>query len=136
MTQTDLRPTCSDPVCAPIPNALTVANLTFAYPGQPRTLQDVSLQIADGERVGIIGHNGCGKTTLFTLMCGVLRPDAGEIFLFGEPVRAGHFHPGVGLLFQSPNDQLFSHRCGMMSPLAHRIWACRPKRWPSECKRR
>ncbi|WOB44838.1 ABC transporter ATP-binding protein [Thermoleptolyngbya oregonensis NK1-22] len=108
MTQTDLRPTCSDPVCAPIPNALTVANLTFAYPGQPRTLQDVSLQIADGERVGIIGHNGCGKTTLFTLMCGVLRPDAGEIFLFGEPVRAGHFHPGVGLLFQSPNDQLFS----------------------------
>jgi len=108
MTQTDRRPTRSNHVHAPIADALTVTNLTFAYPGQPYILQDVSLRIAEGERVGIIGHNGCGKTTLFTLMCGVLRPDAGEILLFGEPVLPGQFHPSVGLLFQSPNDQLFS----------------------------
>jgi cobalt/nickel transport system ATP-binding protein len=108
MTQTDFRPACSDELRPIVPDALAVANLTFAHPGQPPTLQEVSLRIAEGERVGIIGHNGCGKTTLFTLMCGVLRPDAGEISLFGEPVLPGNFHPGVGLLFQSPNDQLFS----------------------------
>lgn len=108
MTQTDFRPTCSDDRYPTVPDALTVENLTFAYPGQPCALQNVSLRISEGERVSIIGHNGCGKTTLFTLICGVLRPDTGEIALFGEPVLPGNFHPGVGLLFQSPNDQLFS----------------------------
>ncbi|MGF1568892.1 MAG: energy-coupling factor ABC transporter ATP-binding protein [Nodosilinea sp.] len=88
--------------------AITAQSLTFAYPDQPAVLRDIALTIQDGERVGIIGHNGCGKTTLFMLLCGVLTPTAGTIALWGQPLQVGQFCPEVGLLFQDPDDQLFS----------------------------
>ena len=88
--------------------AIATRSLAFSYPDQPNVLCDISLDIRDGERVGIIGHNGCGKTTLFMLLCGVLKPKSGEISLFGEPLQQGQFRPEVGLLFQDPDDQLFS----------------------------
>lgn len=91
----------------PIP-ALDVAGLHFAYPGQPPVLNGVSFSVRPGERVGLIGANGTGKTSLFLLVSGVLKPDAGAIAAFGEPVRKGSFHPEIGLVFQNPSDQLFS----------------------------
>lgn len=88
--------------------AIATHHLTFSYPDSPDVLCDVSLQIQAGERVGVIGHNGCGKTTLFMLLCGVLPPKSGEIQLFEQPVVPGQFRPEIGLLFQDPDDQLFS----------------------------
>jgi cobalt/nickel transport system ATP-binding protein len=88
--------------------AIATHSLTFSYPEQPDVLCGVSLEIHDGERVGIIGHNGCGKTTLFMLLCGVLTPKSGDIDLFETPLKPGQFRPEVGLLFQDPDDQLFS----------------------------
>jgi cobalt/nickel transport system ATP-binding protein len=89
-------------------SALEVRDLAFSYPDQAHVLRSVDLRVAPGERVGLIGPNGAGKTTLFCLACGVLKPDAGAVRLFGEPVRPGGFHPQVGLVFQNPDDQLFS----------------------------
>lgn len=83
-------------------------DLFFAYPGQPPVLENISLTIKTGEKLGIIGHNGCGKTTLFMILSGVLKPTSGSIHLFGKPLQAGQFRPEVALLFQDPNDQLFS----------------------------
>jgi len=88
--------------------ALTVSDLRFSYPETPDVLCGIDLEIAAGERVGLIGPNGAGKTTLFLSICGVLKPTGGEVRLFGEPVKPGQFHPEVGLVFQYPNDQLFS----------------------------
>ena len=88
--------------------AIATQNLTFHYPQQAPILQDVSFSIHQGQRVGIIGHNGCGKTTLFMLLCGVLSPTAGSIALLQEPVKPGQFRPEIGMLFQDPDDQLFS----------------------------
>lgn len=88
--------------------AIAVENLSFSYPDNPAVLQDVTLRLRPGERLGVIGHNGCGKTTFFMTLCGVLAPSAGQICLFGEPLVTGHFHADVGLLFQDPDDQLFS----------------------------
>lgn len=88
--------------------ALAIKNLHFTYPDTPSVLRGIDLTIDAGERVGLIGPNGAGKTTLFLSMCGVLKPDSGEIDLFGQPVTPGKFHPEVGLVFQYPNDQLFS----------------------------
>nr|WP_240966556.1 energy-coupling factor ABC transporter ATP-binding protein [Nodosilinea sp. P-1105] len=88
--------------------AIATRSISFAYPDRPDVLCDISLEIRQGERVGIIGHNGCGKTTLFMLLCGVLTPASGDIILFGEPLKPGQFRPEVGLLFQDPDDQLFS----------------------------
>jgi len=49
------------------------------------TLLDVSLWAAPGEFVTLIGPSGCGKSTMFNIICGLLEPDAGEVWLDGAP---------------------------------------------------
>lgn len=88
-------------------DAIAVSNLSFAYPNQDPVLKAVDLTICEGDRVGLIGHNGCGKTTLFLLVCGVLTPQSGEIFVYEKLVQPGAFRPDIGLVLQNPNDQLF-----------------------------
>ena len=87
--------------------ALVVSGLSFSYPDKPDVLRNVSLDVLPGERVGLIGPNGAGKTTFFLAICGVLKQSAGEIALFGEPMRYGDFTPEIGMVFQNPDDQLF-----------------------------
>lgn len=89
-------------------HALNIQNLTVSYPEQPPVLDGVSLEICAEQRVGIIGPNGAGKTTLFHTICGIIRPQSGSVDLFDKPVAANQFHPEIGLLFQYPDDQLFS----------------------------
>ena len=84
-----------------------VSGLSFSYPDKPDVLRDVSLKVLPGERVGLIGPNGAGKTTLFLVICGVLKPGAGEIVLFGKPMTHGDFRPEISMVFQNPDDQLF-----------------------------
>ena len=67
------------------PLALEITNLQKAFGGLPVT-QDVSLAVRPGERRLIIGPNGAGKTTLFNQITGDLRPNAGQIKLFGTDV--------------------------------------------------
>ncbi len=88
--------------------ALCLDKVVFAYPDVPRVLNEITLRIQPGERLGVIGPNGAGKTTLFLTICGVLRPNSGGVRLFGKAVIPGKFRPEVGLVFQNPNDQLFS----------------------------
>lgn len=88
--------------------ALEVVDLGFSYPDKADVLQDVDLRVLDGERVAVIGPNGAGKTTLFLLICGVLKAERGSITLFDQPMTYGDFHPRVGMVFQDPDDQLFS----------------------------
>lgn len=88
--------------------ALAVSGLRFAYSGGLEVLRDIDLRMRPGEKVGMIGPNGSGKTTLFLALCGVLKPSGGQVRLFGEAVRAGQFYPDIGMVFQNPDDQLFS----------------------------
>jgi len=74
----------------------------------PDVLKKFSIEINPGEKVGLVGPNGSGKTTFFLLVCGVLKPLSGDITLFGDAVRSGEFYPDVGLVFQNSDDQLFS----------------------------
>jgi iron complex transport system ATP-binding protein len=64
---------------------LDAAGLAFSYrrDGQPGAIDDVSLSIAAGSVVGILGPNGSGKTTLIKLLSGALRPARGEVTLDG-----------------------------------------------------
>lgn len=87
---------------------LTIDSLYFAYSQQREILSNVNLKIKSGEKIGLIGPNGAGKTTLFLLICGLLAPTTGEITLFDQPVVPGAFRPEIGLVFQNPDDQLFS----------------------------
>ena len=71
---------------------LSAHNLSFAYrrsraAGTPRrVVADVSLDVAPGAFVGILGPNGSGKTTLVKLLGGLLAPTAGDVLLDGQPV--------------------------------------------------
>ncbi len=64
---------------------LAVAGVGRAFPGV-QALQDVQLQVRQGEVLAVIGENGAGKSTLMKILAGVLRPDAGTIRWQGEPV--------------------------------------------------
>ncbi len=83
---------------------------TFAQAKAP-VLHHLSFVLED-KRIGIIGPNGCGKTTLFHLMVGLLQPDTGELLFNGKPVNSKEdlraLRKEVGFLFQSSDDQLFS----------------------------
>jgi len=88
--------------------ALEVQALQYSYPDKPNVLQNVDLTVQPKERVGLIGPNGAGKTTFFMTLVGIQRPEAGEITLFGRPMKHRDFRPEIGLVFQKPDDQLFS----------------------------
>ena len=87
---------------------LDIQALTVAYPGHPPILDGLSFAVRAGEKVGIIGPNGAGKTSLFMTVCGLLPLTAGAISLFGQALVPGEFRPELGLVFQNPDDQLFS----------------------------
>jgi iron complex transport system ATP-binding protein len=61
-------------------------NVSFSY-FNGLVLRDIDLNIGDGEMVGVIGPNGCGKTTLLKLACGVLSPVRGEVSLGGISLK-------------------------------------------------
>ena len=63
--------------------AIEVRNLTVSY-GPIPALLDVSLSIAPGQLVGVIGPNGSGKSTLLKSLLGFVKPDFGDVELFGE----------------------------------------------------
>ncbi|MDP3704109.1 MAG: ABC transporter ATP-binding protein, partial [Candidatus Omnitrophota bacterium] len=95
-----------------MPRLLEIEGLTKRF-GGVHALDDVSLQVDEGETVGLIGPNGAGKTTLFNCVTGVLRPDSGSVW-FGRRSReslmglAAHevVQQGVARTFQ--NIRLFS----------------------------
>jgi ATP-binding cassette, subfamily F, member 3 len=72
---------------------LTAHNIFKSYGIQP-ILQDVSFSINPGERVGLIGPNGCGKTTLLEILAGVDSPDSGMISRTSPNLRVGYLSQG------------------------------------------
>jgi len=65
---------------------LAVQNCRFRYRSGRFSLRDVSLDVPAGAVTGIIGPNGSGKSTLLRLMCGLLRPESGQVLLDGSPL--------------------------------------------------
>ncbi|MEW6686250.1 MAG: ABC transporter ATP-binding protein [Candidatus Edwardsbacteria bacterium] len=59
---------------------ITVKNLNFAYHQEP-VLENLTFSVQDGEFCGLIGPNGSGKSTLLKCLCGILKPQNGEIFI-------------------------------------------------------
>jgi branched-chain amino acid transport system ATP-binding protein len=62
------------------------------YYGQSHVLRDLSLSIAGGETIGLMGRNGMGKTTLVRTLMGLIRPRRGQVLLDGDDVTAAPTH--------------------------------------------
>ena len=74
-------------------------NVNFSYPGKP-ILSNFNLLIQNADRIGIVGDNGKGKSTLLNLIAGDLTPDAGKISV-GETIRIGYFSQQIKGLDES-----------------------------------
>lgn len=77
---------------------LELKNVSKSFGGAP-VLKDVNLSIIEGEFVAIVGYSGQGKTTLMSMIAGLVKPDSGEILLEGKPVAGPG--PDRGLVFQN-----------------------------------
>lgn len=83
---------------------LELSNLTKVYPtpkGDFVVLENLNLKIKEGEFISIIGHSGCGKTTLLSMIAGLNPITSGQIILDGTPISGPG--PDRGVIFQSPS---------------------------------
>ena len=77
--------------------ALDVRGLVKTY-GRQRALAGVDVTVAPGELVGLLGPNGAGKSTLVKSVCGLVRPSAGELSVFGERAGGRNARKAIGYL--------------------------------------
>ena len=96
--------------------SVDIKGLTYIYneglPFESRALDDIYLNIEDGEFIGLIGHTGSGKSTLIQQLNGLLKPSSGTIFIndfevTGRDASLVSIRKKVGLVFQYPEYQLF-----------------------------
>jgi cobalt/nickel transport system ATP-binding protein len=99
-----------------MPSLFELRDVCFDYEGVP-ALRSLSLEIAQGERVALLGANGSGKSTLLRLLDGLYAPQQGSIQFDGAPLTperladdnfAFAFRRRVALVFQNPDVQLFN----------------------------
>ncbi len=92
-------------------------NVSYNYPGGEEALSGISMSVRQGEKVVLLGANGCGKSTLLKLLDGLLFPQQGSIYSFGEILNEENlgreefsfaFRRRVGFVFQNSEAQLFN----------------------------
>ncbi|MEU6890418.1 alpha/beta fold hydrolase [Streptomyces sp. NPDC046557] len=78
-----------DPALADVPLEITGLTKRYAKARDRYAVRDLSFRVERGQVLGLLGPNGAGKTTTLRMLMGLIGPDAGEIRVFGHPVRAG-----------------------------------------------
>jgi len=88
---------------------IQVEDLSFSYPDGTPALEGISLEICQGEKVGLVGPNGAGKSTLLLHFNGIFSSNGNVQILGMKPEKKNikSIRQKVGLVFQNPDDQLF-----------------------------
>lgn len=105
-------------------NAVEATDLTKRYPGGVSGLDEVTVSIAEGEFVGILGPSGAGKTTFFRLLNGAIRPTSGALSILGSPTD-GQTGNGLRALRQRIAFIYQSHQLVPNLSVAHNVLAGR-----------
>jgi energy-coupling factor transport system ATP-binding protein len=91
-------------------NFISVKNISFSYKEDEKLFENFSLDIKKGEYVAIIGHNGCGKSTLAKILCGIILPNEGNVIVNGYDTADDdnffEIRKSCGMIFQNPDNQL------------------------------
>lgn len=84
---------------------ITVSSLTKHFTRSRAALSDVSFEVKPAEIMGLLGHNGAGKSTVLGIMLGMVRPDSGEVLVAGHSVQREHAKAlrQVGAIFEAPS---------------------------------
>lgn len=85
-------------------DVLEIKNITMNYQdvnSEVTAIDNISLNVKEGEFVAIIGPSGCGKSTLLSILCGILQPSSGEVYING--IRTTGINPKIGYMFQNDN---------------------------------
>jgi len=91
---------------------LKIEHLTKSY-GDKKAVDDLSLHILPGEIYGFIGHNGAGKTTTIKSCCGILKFDAGEIYIDGISVKDNPTEAKKRMAFIPDNPDIYEYMTGI-----------------------
>ncbi len=90
---------------------IEINNLSFSY-DENKLIDNLNLNITDGEMLGIMGNTGCGKSTLVQLIAGLIKPQNGQIIIDGDDITNKKYDKSIlrkklGIVFQFPEMQLF-----------------------------
>ena len=90
---------------------IEIKNLSFSYDND-KFIDNLNLNIENGEMLGIMGNTGCGKSTLVQLIAGLIKPKNGQIIIDGDDITNKKFDKAtlrkkLGIVFQFPEMQLF-----------------------------
>ena len=88
--------------------SVSIKNLSFAYRKDSPVIKNLSLDIESGDYVSIVGHNGCGKSTLARLLVGLLIPKEGTITICGQDssdATLSDIRKKIAIVFQNPDNQ-------------------------------
>ena len=98
--------------------AIAVENLTYDYPGSEETpsvqvFEGLNLEIEEGSFVAVLGHNGCGKSTLAKHFNAILLPTGGSVHVYGLDTQDDALllaiRQQVGMVFQNPDNQMVAN---------------------------
>lgn len=107
-----------------MPQALSVSNLRYEYGRKNRAiLSDVNFSVCTHEIVGLVGANGCGKTTLGKLIAGLYHSTGGEISLFGKAQKPKQLQKQVLFIMQEAEFQFFTNSVLHELQYGHKITA-------------
>lgn len=106
-----MTPSTGLPIRATTRADIHLERLSYAYPGaQESALTDITLRIAQGEYVALLGHNGSGKSTLSRIIGGLTRPTSGRVTVAGmdtaEPTHRARMRQVIGMIFSDPDNQI------------------------------
>ena len=98
-------------------NAIEIRHLAYSYPDEQANehvvFQDLSLDIEQGSFVAVLGHNGCGKSTLAKHLNAILLPEGGTVTVYGLDTKQEEnllaIRQQVGMVFQNPDNQIVSN---------------------------
>lgn len=119
---------------------LATSDLWFRYQDGP-VLKGLNLDFSLSPVTGLVGANGCGKSTLFMNLSGLLRPQKGAVLWQGKPLDYSKrgllaLRQQVATVFQTPNSRFFIRISIATLRLVYVIWACRRRKSRAALTRR